>query len=86
MDSLKVLKLIADDFKNKGNLNILKKEKVADGANISPYVVTNQTSLTIMISNSVITPIKLHNGEKSHLQMSYLSNIDQFMGTIYLKL
>jgi hypothetical protein len=62
MDSLKVIKLIADDFAKKGNLNIVKKEKIADGANISPYVITNQTSVTILIENAVISPIKIHNG------------------------
>lgn len=72
MDSLKVLNLISSDFSNKGNLNLFKKDELADGLNISPYVITNRTGFTLFVNNSVILPTKILDGEKMHLQTQFL--------------
>jgi hypothetical protein len=53
MDSLRVIGLISDDFgkKGKGVLNLAKKNMVADEIHISPYVITNRTSVPIHVSS-----------------------------------
>ena len=63
MDSLKVLKLISDDFskKGKGVLNTLNKNMVVGEGNISPYVITNRTSFPIYVSSPIISSTKILN-------------------------
>lgn len=69
MDSLKVITLISDDFakKGKGVLNLHKKNMVTDEIHISPYVITNRTSLTIHVSSHGKAPTSIPNNEKLHL-------------------
>lgn len=63
MDSLKVINLISDDFakKGKGVLNLVKKNVISDEFKISPYIITNRTSLTIHASSHGMTSTSIPN-------------------------
>ncbi len=69
LDSLKVIKLISDDFSKKGRgvLNLIKKNMITDEFHISPYIITNRTSLTIHVSNHGKNSTSILNNEKLHL-------------------
>lgn len=63
MDSLKVINLISDDFakKGKGVLNLLKKNVITDEFKISPYIITNRTSLTVHVSSHSMSSTQIPN-------------------------
>ncbi len=73
MDSLKVINLISDDFKKqgKGVLN-LANNMVTDELHISPYIITNRTSLTVNVSSHGMTSRSIPNNEKLHLESNFL--------------
>lgn len=88
MDSLKVINLISDDFKKQGKnvLNLAKKNMITDELHISPYIITNRTSVTIYVSNNIIQPTAIQNNEKLHLETTFLEDNQQMIGTILVRL
>jgi len=63
MDSLKVINLISDDFakKGKGVLKLAKKNVLVDEFKISPYIITNRSSLTVHVNSHGIASTSIPN-------------------------
>lgn len=63
MNSLKVFKLISNDFnqKGKGVLSKLGGNMFVGEGNISPYVITNRTSFPIFVSSPIVADTKILN-------------------------
>lgn len=68
IQGIKVIKLLAKDLEQKGNLHIINKDERAKGIQISPYVITNRTGHNIIINSDFTLTAKLSNNEKMHLQ------------------
>ena len=88
MDSLKVINLISDDFskRGKGVLNLAKKNMITDEFHISPYIITNRTSLTIHVSSHGNTQTSIPNNEKLHLETNFLEDSNKLLGSIFIRL
>ena len=71
-ESLKVLKLISEDFSEKGNTRILSHEGKKRDKRVSPYAITNRTGYSLIFINldtsEGVNANKLRNNETIHIR------------------
>ena len=83
IEGLRVSQLLWKDFQAKGEYEVVGQEQKAKGIQITPYVITNRTGMTIFIDSDNIVPAKLRNNDKMHIQSRSLELGEEFNKVSY---
>lgn len=77
-----MLQLIGKDISEGGALPLIDASEKAKGVQVSPYVVTNRTGVSLFINSEATIGVRLRTGEKAHLQSKSMDIVENGLNTI----